>query len=291
MRPWPRALRLVLAIVICAASGGTARAGAGVEVLDDAGRRIRLASPAQRIVSLSPHLTELLFDAGAGGRVVGAAEFSDHPEAAKRIPRIGDARGLDLERIVALRPDLVLAWRSGNSRRTVDRLRRLGVAVYESEPTRLEDIASTLDRLGALAGSRDQARVQADGYRARLADIVGRHAGMSRLRIFYQVWERPLLTVDRQHIIGDAFAVCGAVGVFARLPAITSSPSREAVLLADPDVIVVADASPRAAEAWTRWKQLRAVRSGRVVSVDPERLHRPTLRMLDAVEDLCRRIR
>jgi len=268
-----------------------ATARASVEVLDDAGHRIRLATPARRIVSLSPHLTELLFQAGAGRWVVGAAAFSDYPDEARVIPRIGDARGLDTEAILRARPDLVVAWSSGNSRRTIDRLRRLGFPVFASEPSRLDDIPHTLRRLGELAGTTAVANPHAAAFETRLAAFATAQGDGPPLRVFYQIWDRPLLTVNGQHLITHILSICGARNVFGHLKTLTAAPSREAVLLADPDAIVVASNAPDALEPWTRWRSLRSVRERRVFAVDPDILHRPTLRILDGVADLCAKLR
>jgi len=263
---------------------------APVEVFDDAGNRIRLDAPVRRIVSLSPHLTELLFDAGAGQWIVGAAAFSDYPVEARAIPRIGDARGLDIEGIARTRPDLVVAWTSGNPRRTIDRLRRLGLRVFESEPAQLADIPSTLIRLGRLAGTEETARVGAAAFNDRLAQLEARRPVGPPVQVFYQIWDRPLLTVNGRHLIAQALQTCGAKNVFGHLPGLTAAPSREAVVLADPDAIAVASNAPDALRPWTKWPQSRAMRSGKVFAVDPEILHRPTLRILDAVEDLCAKL-
>ena len=269
-----------------------AAACAAVTVVDDSGRAIRLERPAQRIVALAPHLTELLFAAGAGSAVVGAVAYSDYPPAAAAIPRIGDARALDLERIVALQPDLIVAWRSGSPRRQLARLRALGYSVYEDEPASLDAIAATIERLGILAGTGETARTQAARFRADLGRIRAQHAQAAPLRVFYQLGERPLVTVSSRHVIVDALHACGAVSVFAGHRDWLPRPSREAVLLADPDAIVVA-APPGATDplaAWRRWTGLRAVAAGRLYTVDPDRLHRPTPRILPGVRALCRQL-
>jgi iron complex transport system substrate-binding protein len=281
-------LRLALSLLGFVA----APASAGVEVIDDAGRTVRLAGPAERIVTLAPHLTELLFEAGAGAGVVGAAAFSDYPPQARAIARIGDARALDLERIVALRPDLVVAWASGSPQRQLDRLQALGHTVFVNEPGELDAIASAIERLGILAGTAAVARMRAADFRRELARIrAAAHRGQ-RVRVFYQVAERPLVTVSDRHVIADALAGCGAVSVFAGARDWLPRPSREAVLLADPDAIVVAadPQEPGALGAWKRWKGLRAVRAGHLYVVDPSLLHRATPRVLDGLAALCRHV-
>ncbi|MGH8666870.1 MAG: helical backbone metal receptor [Burkholderiales bacterium] len=266
---------------------------AAVEAIDDSGRTVRLAQPARRIVALAPHVTELLFAAGAGGAIVGAAAYSDHPRAAQFIPRIGDAHALDLERIVALRPDLIVAWTSGSPQRQLARLRALGLDVFQNEPRNLEAIANTIERLGILAGSSAVAHKRAADFRRDLARIRAAHGGEPPVRVFYQVADRPLVTISTEHIIADALRVCGAVNVFASDRHWLPRPSREAVVLADPDAIVAA-AIPDGADAlagWRRWTTLRAVGSGRLFTIDPSSLHRATPRILQGIELLCRHMR
>ena len=280
--------------VMMALSGGcqlgAAAAIAAVTALDDTGRTLRLAGPAQRVVALAPHLTELMFEIGAGERLVGVAAHSDFPAAARALPRIGDARALDLERIVMLRPDLVVAWASGSPRRQLDRLQALGYAIFLHEPHRLDDIAASLERLGTLMGTSQVASARAAEFRQRLSRL-RRATSLERpVSVFYQIWGSPLLTVNADHVIADAMRSCGAVNAFEHQRMRVAQPSREAVLLADPEAIIVA-ASPGmeapSIGAWERWSRLRAVREKNLFAVDPSLLHRHTSRVLDGVERLC----
>lgn len=275
-----------------AAVVGCSMAQAAVSVDDDTGTTVRLAEPARRIVSLAPHLTELLFEAGAGERVVGVVAYSDYPEQARRLPRIGDARALDLEAIAMLQPDLVVAWASGSPKGQVERLKRMGLPVFLNEPDRLEAIAFTIERLGILAGSERSSRLRAESFRLRLSELRRGTQGARRVRVFYQVWGQPLLTVNARHVIDDALGVCGADNVFAHLNVGTPRLDREAVLLADPDAIVIATSGDQGEthSAWRQWRSLRAVRNGHLSTVDPSLLHRHTSRILDGVAALCRHI-
>jgi len=284
--------RLARLLLGMAAALACATAQAGVSVDDDTGATVRLPEPAQRIVSLAPHLTELLFEAGAGERVVGVVAYSDYPERARRLPRIGDAHALDLEAIAMLQPDLVVAWASGSPKGQVERLKRMGLPVFLNEPERLEAIAFTIERLGILAGSERAARMQAQSFRLRLSELLRSTQGARRVRVFYQVWGQPLLTVNARHVINDALDVCGADNVFAHVRVGTPRLDREAVLLADPDAIVIATSGDegQARAAWKQWRNLRAVRAGHLSTVDPSLLHRHTSRILDGVAALCRHI-
>jgi iron complex transport system substrate-binding protein len=275
---------LVLFVLLC----GTA--SAQVAVRDDYGNTVRLARPAERIVSLSPHLTELLFAAGAGERVAGALEHSDFPPAARALPRVGSEAGIDVEALLALRPDLVVAWPNAGSARTVDRLESLGLPVFRSEPRELDDIASTLERLGGLAGTSLVAQREARAFRTRVSKLEKKYAGRSRVRVFYQVWDRPLLTVNGEHVISKAMRLCGGVNVFAGLPLLAPEIDREAVLKANPEVII--GSGPRGErpawlDEWRAFPGLAAAARGHLYAIPPELIQRHTPRILEGAEALC----
>jgi len=262
---------------------------AAIRVIDDAGQEVTLEQPARRIVSLAPNITELLFAAGAGDRVVGVTEFSDYPEAAGSITRVGSGTGLDLEAILALRPDLVVAWQSGNPAGQVERLRSLGLIVFLSEPRHLLDVPETLLRLGRLAGTEAAARAGADSFKRRYEQLGQQYAQRPVVSVFYQIWERPLMTLNGEHLFSDVLRLCGGTNVFAELPALAPQVDVEAVLAADPEVIVVAvdGADSPLLAAWRRWPSLSAVRQGHIYGIARERLVRHTPRILHGAEELC----
>lgn len=266
-------------------------AQAGPRVTDDSGRQVVLDGPAQRIVSLAPHLTELLFDAGAGDRVVGVSEYSDYPAAARSLPRVGGGGGLDLERILALRPDLVVAWQSGNPAFQVQRLRELGFAVFVSEPRELAAIPQTLERLAQLAGTEATARVAVASFQRRLDGLRARYRDRAPVSVFYQVWDRPLMTVNDRHLISDVIRLCGGRNVFAGLPLLAPQIGIEAVLQRDPQAVIVAagaDEAGRLLAPWLRWRQLAAVSHAHLYGIERDLLVRQTPRILDGAEQLCR---
>jgi len=280
---------LAAALLVCAALGSHARP---VAATDDAGNRIELARPAQRIVTLAPHLTEQLFAIGAGDRIVGTTDFADYPDEAKRIPRVARAHSVDLERVAALAPDLIAVWGSGFPPAVVEALRRLGAPVFVSEPRSLADIASSLERLGVLTASPGAGAVAA-AFRARLDALRARYAARRPVTVFYQVWAQPLMTLSGQHVLNEAIRVCGGRNVFEHLAPIAPHVSVEAVLAADPEVIVAAEAGGRPTgvlESWKRFSALRAVRAGRLVTLDADRINRHTPRLLDELAVLCERI-
>ncbi len=266
---------------------------ADVAVNDESGRTVRLTQPARRIVSLSPHITENLFAIGAGNRVVGTVEFSNYPEEAKKIRQIGGYEKIDLEAVAALRPDLVVAWASGNSASHVAKLRAIGLPVVVTETRRIEDVPADLERLGALSGTSVAARAAAARFRDRLVALRARYAGQPKVGVFYQVWNQPLMTVGGGQIISDAIRLCGGENVFAALKPMAAAVTVEAVLAADPEAIVASgmgDARPEWLDEWRRWPALTAVARDNLFFVHPDHLQRHTPRILDGIERLCQHL-
>lgn len=274
---------LAAAVLLCA----TARAE--LAVTDDAGHRISLHAPATRIVSLAPHATELLFAAGAGPRIVGVSDYSDFPVEARQLPSVGGSLQLDLERIVALRPDLIVAWKSGNSPKQIARLRALGLAVFESEPRQFEDVASSLERLGTLVGST-QGQRQAAFFRQQLAMLREHYAGRPPVTVFYQVWPSPLMTLNDKHIVSEAIRLCGGRNVFGQLSVLAPTVSREAVVRADPQAIFISDERADAFDRWRNFPKMRAVRTGHLFRIDDSVMNRAGPRLAEATRGLCERI-
>lgn len=260
-----------------------------VSATDDAGHGVTLSRPAQRIVSLAPHATEMLFAAGAGGAVVGVVAHSDWPVAARGLPRVGDAAALDLERIVALTPDLIVAW-PYTAPPQLAALRAQNIPVFVSDPKSIAGIADDVEKMGVLAGTQAVAQPAAAVMRRRHAALAARYAAAPKLRVFYQVWNEPLYTIGGRHLISEAIATCGGENVFAALTLPAPSVTIESVLAAQPDVIVGGDDDgkrPPWLADWLRWPGIPAVRDGNLLVADGNLLHRPGPRFLDGVEVLC----
>lgn len=261
-----------------------------VVIVDDVGRTLRLPQAARRIISLAPHITEDLFAAGAGAYVVGVSDFSDYPEAARSLPRVGNMAHYDLEAIAALRPDLLIAWESGIASGHVARLKALKVPVYISKPVHLEDVAMTLENFGALAGTKDVAQAAAASYRQRLAELRKRYAGRAPLRTFFQVWHQPLATVNGQTLIADVMRLCGAENIFEHLKLPSPVVSLEAVLVANPEVIIangMEDLRASGLEMWRHWPDLRARKRNNLYFIPPDPINRHSPRILDGTQFMC----
>ena len=280
-----RALALVVAAALALATSATA---AKVAVVDDEGGTVELAQPARRIVSLAPHLTEQLFAIGAGDLIVGTTDFADFPAAAIGLPRVARAHSVDLERVSAARPDLILIWGSGFPPATIDAVRRLGVPTFVSEPARLVDIATSLERLGVLT-ARPADRAAGD-FNAKLASLRERYRGRPEVRVFYQVWSDPLMTLGGRHVISEAISVCGGRNVFSNLAPIAPRVSTEAVLAADPEVIMTAEPGARPSEAlasWKRFERVSAVKRNLLVTLDADRMNRHGPRIVEEMAAMC----
>jgi iron complex transport system substrate-binding protein len=245
---------------------------------------------AQRIVALAPHLAELVHDAGAGDRLVGAVRGSDYPAAVLDVPGVGDAAGIDVEKVLALRPDLVLAWATGNRATDVARLEALGLRVFRSEPRTLEDVAASLRRIGRLAGTYPAADAAARRFETALARVAPARTDGHAPAVFIQIWDSPLMTVNGAHLASGLVSRCGGRNVFAALPVLAGSVSLESVLAADPQTII-ATAAPGREQAvtadWQRWPKMRAVAAGRVHVIHPDLLTRATPRILEGLSLVC----
>ncbi len=280
---------IVVAAIGLTVSSISPSALADVSVVDDGGHIIRLAAPAQRVVSLAPHATELLFAAGAGSKVVGVSAFSDFPIEAKNLPSVGGSGQLDLERIISLKPDLIIAWKSGNNARQLRRLRQLGLVVFESEPRSFEMVASSLERLGTLVGS-DQGKTAARRFRERWLGLQQQYAEQSPVTVFYQIWSSPLMTLNDTHMVSQAIKLCGGINIFGHLKPLVPTVSREAVLNADPDMIITSSEKRREAESWRALNTMKAVQQNNLFTLDSHVLNRAGPRLVDATRTLCETI-
>ena len=241
-----------------------------------------------RIVSLAPHLTEIAYAAGAGPALVGTVEYSDFPAAARDLPRVGDGWRVDFERVLALRPDVVLAWTSGTPRTTIERLAAMRLQVIEVPTFRLADVPAALRRIGELAGTRAEAERAARRFEVEVERLRLQYAGAAALSVFVQIDDEPLFTVNERHVISEAVELCGGRNVFAGLAQIAPQIDVEAVLAQDPAVILSTDdtiAEPL--RQWQRWPGLAAVRGGTVYSLSSDTVARASPRLVEGVRAVC----
>jgi iron complex transport system substrate-binding protein len=281
-------VRTVLLFLLTACLVSVAVPASALTVMDDFGVELRLDRPAQRVISLSPHLTELMYSIGAGDRLVGSVRGSDFPLEAAGIPEIGDASGLDFERILHSQPDIVLAWGSGNRSVDIARLRALGLRVLVLEPRRLEDISRHLRLLGDLTSLDGKAQAVALELERRVDALRERYAGRAPVRVLFEIWHRPLFTVNGDHIISKVLRLCAARNIFTDLPRLAGEVSLEQALVMDPDAIVVgSEADDAGVKNWTAFSYLKAVRTGNVFTVSADLITRQTPRIVDAAERMC----
>jgi iron complex transport system substrate-binding protein len=280
-------LKVALLIVLSFVSAGLR---AEVMVEDDLGNSVCLEQPANRIVSLAPHLTEMVFAAGAGNKLVGVVSYSDYPPAALNIPIIGSYNNINYEALVALQPDLVLVWNSGNGQELAERLEGLGLTVFVSEPKRLPDIARSLNKLGTLSGTLPVAEKAAAEYLTRYQALVADNSSKAPVNVFIEVWHEPMMTVNGTHIISDSIELCGGINIFAEALPLVSRISVESVVRGNPDVIIatgMANERPEWLDDWLIWSDLSAVKSNSLHSINPDLIGRHSPRILQGVTQLC----
>jgi len=260
-----------------------------ITVIDDQGINVTLEKPARRIVSLAPHTTELLFAAGAGDYIVGAVRYSYFPEAAKQIPRVGDTNKLDLERIISLEPDLIIAWQS-NAAADTEILRNMHLTIYVSEPASLEAIADSIIDLGKLAGTVNKATLASRKFLDRLSDLKNKYSSRPVISTFYQFWNDPIYTINGEHIISHVMQLCGGKNIFAKMPILSAQVSLEAVISANPDVIIASgidETRPAWLDDWSRWPKMTAVKNNHIYYIPPDLIQRHTPRVLEGASMMC----
>ncbi|MEP7243366.1 MAG: cobalamin-binding protein [Gammaproteobacteria bacterium] len=281
------------AAIFCAAVLFASANLSAITVADDAGRKLTLPHVPRKIISIAPGATEMLFAAGAGKRVIATVEFSDEPPEARNVPRIGDSNAIDMERVVALRPDVVVIWEGGSNIAQVAQLEKLGVPLYRQKVEKLSDLPASLRRLGVLAGTQSVAEKAAANVESRLTQLARTYGGRANISVLLEVWNRPVYTVGGTHMMSDALHLCGATNVFGDLKSQGPAVDIEAIIARNPDVIV-AVAPPGAAkdwlEDWKRFASLEAVRNKGLIPFEDQRLSRLGPSAVGATEALCKAI-
>ena len=283
---------VVAAVAACATSPSARAAGTALHIVDDGGHALDLAQPARRIVTLAPHLTELAFAAGAGANVVAVGRFSDFPPEALKRPVISDAFTVDYEALARLKPDLLLVWGSGTPERTKNKLRELGWPMYEIEIRDVPGLVQTLRNLGRLAGTPEVADARAGAIQADWTSLRATYAGRHPVRVFFQLWDAPLMTLSGQHIISSAITACGGRNVFADVPTLTATVSWEVAVQRDPELIVTGGGAgaPSRPGRWAGFTQVSATRHGEFARIDGDLIARSGPRFVDGARALCEAI-
>jgi iron complex transport system substrate-binding protein len=272
------------------ALGFSAVASAAVTVKDDVGNTVTLAQPAKRIISLAPHVTEDLFAIGAGDLIVGTVNYSDYPPAANQIERIGGYNGFDLERIRALKPDLIIGWATGNPERQLDQIKTLGIPMFLTFSKKMSDVPGVLERMGEMTAQPVGAAKAAKQFREQLAQLEKTYSGRKPVRVFYQIWDRPLMTINNTQIISDVMRTCGAVNVFGTLADLTPKVDVEAVLAANPDAIMTSGEPGVKADwmaGWKKWKNLSATKNNHFYVLPKDSVNRMGPRLVDGARAMC----
>ncbi len=285
----PALFPIAIILGLCLLSLATIARGEPIALQQADGSHLLLEQAATRIITLSPHLAELAFAAGVGEQIVATVEYSNFPAAAEQLPRVGDAFRLDLERIISLQPDLVIAWKSGNPALAIGRLQELGLTTWVIEIRQPEEIAATLQQLGIAGGQPEAGKLAAAQARSLLQEIRQSGAGKRSVSYFYQVAAQPLFTLNGQHLVSQSLALCGGENIYADEPVLAPQISLESVIVRNPQVmfapVIEGQADPLT--AWRQWPNLQAVKNQRLYTLPADEISRATLRMLDAVVTAC----
>ena len=260
---------------------------------DGRDRLVCLDQPATRIATLSPGATELVWAAGAGEKVVAVVDYSDYPPAARHVPKVGSHTRLDMERLLALEPDLVIAWVTGNPEEQVAMLEELGLPVFSIEPRNFEAVSTTIEQLATLADTETEGFAEAERFRRGIDALRTDYAESEPVPVFYQVWDQPLMTVNNEHLIGEMIQLCGGDNVFGDLDRLVPRISPEAVISSDPEAILAGGMGEENRHWLTRWKdfpEMTATARDNLFFIPPSLVQRPTPRMLEGTRLFCEKL-
>lgn len=258
-------------------------------IIDDDNFTVSFSEPAKRIISLSPHATELLFAAGATNQVVATVSYSDFPEQAKKIPRIGSYKKIDLESVVKINPDLIVAWNSGGSVQQVKDLKDLGFKIYYSEPRSFEDVAENIIKMGKILGTKKKADANAAIFLNELNHLKTKYKNLKEVKVFYQVWNNPLMTINNGHLINDVIEFCGGHNLFGDLISRAPKVGIEAVIQKNPEAILIGMSENRKdwVDPWFKWQSIDAVKNKHVYGVNADLIVRQGPRILRGAGLVC----
>lgn len=251
-------------------------------------RATKETTPAQRIISLAPHTTELIYAAGAGDRLVGVSAYSDYPATAKQLPIVSNSQQINIETILQLQPDLIVYWQQGNPQADINKLKKLGIPLYASAPGGLEDIATQLIEIGRLTGTEAVAEQASQTYLTKLHQLQAEYKKTKKIRLFYQIWDSPLMTVAGDRWLHEQFDICGLDNVFGSGPVPYPVINIEQVLIKEPELIITGSTSEQQLDQWRRWKNIPAVKNDQLYTIDPDKSHRFSPRVVEGIQALCK---
>ena len=264
-----------------------------ITVTDFSGATVSLKKPAQRIIALAPHIVENVYTAGAGDKLVGAVAYSDFPEQAQLLPRVGGYSNINIEKILELKPELIIAWKSAISEASILRMKALGFPIYIDQPDTLSDLSKSIKDIGALTGHTEQATHAANKYLVDLEKTKKKYQLQAKVSTFYQVWNQPLRTITGKHIISDAIKICGGVNVYADEKTVSPIINIESLLKRNPQAIIasgLSDKPPEWLNDWKQWPSLQAVRNNNLFFVNPDHIQRHTIRVLLGINSICQQL-
>jgi len=263
-----------------------------IDVVDDRGNTVTLTQPAQRVIALAPHIVEVVYAVGRGDALVGAVSYSDYPEAAKKLPRVGSYKSFSVEAVLRLQPDLILAWYTGNGEAKIKKLQDLGLNVYWGEPRTLEGVSKSMSDIGILLGS-DSAKKTAENFDKTLFNLRAKYENKTPISVFYQVWNKPLQTLNGKHLISDVMKICGGKNIFSSAKSLAPKVSVESVLRSNPQAIIASGmgvSRPEWLDEWRSWPQLQAFQNNQLHFIPPELIQRHTPRVLKGAAIMCEQL-
>jgi vitamin B12 transport system substrate-binding protein len=251
------------------------------------------ANGVQRIIALSPHAVEMLFAIGAGDRIVATVEYADYPQQALKIPRIGSYAGIQIEQLLVLQPDLVVAWKSGNKLSDLKKIESLNFPLLYTHPQTIPEIKNDLLILGKKLGLQQQAQQAADNILKKYQQLKSRYASQSAVKVFYQLWHEPLRTIGGDSWIDSMISDCGGENIFKHSETAYPVVSLESILLKNPQVIIIPFHSGNLGnktKVWQNWRSIEAVKNNTLFSINGDLLHRFGPRAVDGMKILCEKI-
>ena len=261
-----------------------------ISVTDDNGNTITLEKPAKRIIALAPHIVENVYSAGAGNLLVASVNYANYPPEAEMLPKVGGYNKFNIEAIAALNPDVIFAWQSGTPDHFFEKLKQLGIPLYLDEPSTIAEVANSIRNIGILTGKTKIAEQAAQNHLQELAKLKNTQKNKTPIKVFYQVWDDPLYTINGKQIISDVLRLCGGINIYSNEPIKAPIISLESVIERDPQVIMTGSthkSSDKALGRWKTWPSMSAVKHNNLFVVNADIVSRHTARITQGAESVC----